>query len=730
MNRLVIVSNRLPLQIERKGDGFSFTRSVGGLATGLGAFHDTHETVWIGWADIGDDDLDERDRAVLTSQLDERGCVPVFLTKEQVASFYNGFCNSTLWPLFHTFPQHAHFDQSTWEIYKQVNSMFSDVVRAHAEPGDIIWVQDYHLMLLPNLIREVFPEVAIGWFLHIPFPSSEMFRMLPWRKELLQGVLGANLIGFHIYDYVQHFLSSCRRLIGTEDDAGSIVLNERIVRIDAFPMGIDYACYRDSMKSRLAQKWKTRTEEGAEHRKIMLSVDRLDYSKGIPNRLHAFSTFLERYPEWRGRITFISVTVPSREDVDSYQELEQEVNQLVGEISGKYATIGWTPVRYFYRSLVFDELCGIYAASDIALITPLRDGMNLVAKEYLAVHDGQSGVLILSETAGAARELGEAIQVNPYDEEAVVGAIHQALIIPEEEACGRNAVMQARIRRYDVTKWAEEFLGALHDAKTVQEGFAAHRLGSASAGELCDAYARAVKRLLLFDYDGTLMPFSNDPTAVFPTDELRDILCRLGETPNTTLVIISGRDRQTLEEWLGDLPLNLVAEHGAWERPQGEDTWFAPEPLNNSWQERILPLIETFVDRTPGSFVEVKECSLVWHYRKANAELAATRLIEIKDILSSITEGLGLTTMEGNKVLEVRPVGISKGHAAHYWIQTDSYDFVCALGDDRTDEDMFQAAPEDAWTIKVGFGPTFARYLLKDTDEVHLLLQRLEAGSR
>ena len=726
--RLIIVSNRLPYRIDAGADGgFSFARSVGGLATGLGPLHDRMGNLWIGWADTGEEALDDERRDALDVALAERACVPVYLEPELARSYYEGFSNSALWPLFHGFPQYARFEERAWEAYRAVNERFCEAVLAHAQPGDVVWVQDYHLMLLPALIRTARPDARVGFFLHIPFPDYETFRMLPWRSELIRGVIGADLIGFHAYDYVRHFLSSCRRIAGIENRTGTMTVDGRLAQADAFPLGIDYERFRRAAArpSAVAASADLVGEKGREGCKVMLSVERLDYSKGIPNRLHAFDAFLDRHPEWKGRVVLVLVTVPSRENVASYRALRQQIDALVGRINGKHATLTWTPIDYYYRALPFESLVALYAASDVMLVTPLRDGMNLVSKEYLACHDGGPGVLVLSEMAGAAYELHEALTVNPFDQEGMVAAFLRALTMPESEQRRRNAPMQRRLARYTSEKWAREFLAALDDVRARQDGMSAHLLGRTSGRRLVEAYRAARQRAILLDYDGTLMPFSDDPAQVAPDERLIALLRRLGEHDGNDVVVVSGRDHATLASWLGGLPVDLVAEHGVWFFDRESRTWMLQEPLNDTWKDQVRAILEDFVDRTPGSLLEEKDYSLVWHYRTCSQELAERRVIELKNALSDGLGDAGLMLMDGNKVVEVKPQGVDKGHAAHRWFRDPANDFLLAAGDDRTDEDVFEAAPDGAWTIKIGAGPTAAKYALRDPREMRTLLEAL-----
>ena len=380
---------------------------------------------------------------------------------------------------------------------------------------------------------------------------------------------------------------------------------------------------------------------------------------------------------------------------------------------------------YYYRSLPFEQLVSLYVTSDVMLVTPLRDGMNLVCKEYLACHDGDGGVLVLSEMAGASYELHEALCVNPFDLEGVVEAMRQALVMSPEEQRRRNAPMQQRLARYTSKKGAREFLDATSDVKRRQEGLSAHLLGPTSAGRLLEAFRIARRRVLLLDYDGTLMPFSDDPARVAPDERLRELLRQLGGNARTEVAVVSGRDRATLEAWLGDLPVDLVAEHGIWYRDRAVRTWMLEEPVDDDWKETVRPVLADFVDRTPGSLLEEKDYSLVWHYRMCSQELAERRVIEVKNALGEGLADRGLSLMDGNKVVEVKPRGVAKCPPAPPGFRGPGVDFMVGVGDDRTDEDVFEAAPADAWTIKIGDGPTRARFALKNSSEMRALLEEL-----
>ncbi|RKD87734.1 bifunctional alpha,alpha-trehalose-phosphate synthase (UDP-forming)/trehalose-phosphatase [Mangrovibacterium diazotrophicum] len=733
MNKIHIVSNRLPLSIAQADDGFSFTPSVGGLATGMRSIYKEFGGQWIGWSGIPSDDLSEDQLNEIDERLVDENCKAVHLSSEEINLYYEGFSNNVIWPLFHYFAQYIEYNVDYWEAYKKVNQRFADQVLEVADEGDTIWVHDYQLLLVPQMIREKKPGVTIGFFLHIPFPSLEVFRILPWRKELITGMLGADLIGFHTYDYERHFFSSVRRLLGYEVSFNQIHMEDRIILGDAFPMGIDY----DKFKSKAEEVFRKSLPEKSElhkelekyflmspDRKLILSIDRLDYTKGIPNRIRAFEYFLEKYPEYRNKVTLIMLVVPSRAEVEQYKLLKSEIDELVGRINGRFGLINYTPIWYFYRSLPFDNLIELYSSSDVALVTPVRDGMNLVAKEYIASRVNQTGVMVISEMAGVAKELGEAIIINPNNEPEIADAIHQALMMPLDEQRQRMRILQQRISRYDVFKWAAEFVAALKKVQAIQRNFLAKKITNDIKKSLVKQFKGAEKRAIFLDYDGTLVGFKNDPQAAKPDEELHEILTSLESDPNNMVTIISGRDRDTLERWLGDHKVNLITEHGVWLRRIGED-WEMIDNLNANWKPLIRPLLESYVDRTPGTFIEEKNYSLVWHYRKAEPEQGEMRANELKDELHTMIANHNLEIMEGNKVIEVKAGGINKGVAAMRFLNNKKVDCIIALGDDWTDEYMFRELPQSAITVKVGLKNTAASYKVESVSSVRSLLKAL-----
>ena len=733
MEKTIIVSNRLPVDLKYNEGKLIVKSSTGGLATGMKSVHSEGNGIWIGWSGLTEEVISPEQKTEVNEALAKEKCVSVPLNQYDIDNYYYGFSNAALWPLFHYFQAYTEFELVHWQSYVEVNQKFADVVLEHLNEGDTVWIHDYQLLLLPELLRKKRKNITIGFFLHIPYPSYEIFRTCPWRDELLQGMLGADLIGFHTYDYVRHFISSVERLKDIEINFNEISYGNRIIKVDSFPMGIDYNKYHnaalehhkypESSKSELMKNIDFHNKSNEES-KLILSIDRMDYTKGIPNRIKSFEYFLNKYPEYKGKVRLVMLAVPSRENVLQYQLLKKETDELVGRINGDLSTISWTPIWYFYRALPFDELIDLYVSSDVAMVTPVRDGMNLVAKEYIATRTKENGVLILSEMAGAAKEMHEALIVNPNNFDQTADCIKEALEMSAEEQKTRLEALQKRISRYDVERWAKEFLKGLKVAKNTVPVQIAQKLVPAKIEEIASDYKKASRKLFLLDYDGTLVGFKNNPAEAIPGQEVYDLLDQINADENTEIAIISGRDRKTLESWFGHKDYTLVTDHGAWMRKKGED-WAPLDHLKSNWKENIRPVMEAFTDSTPGALIEEKEYSLAWHYRKADAKMAALRTMELKHVLKTFLSNHTLTVLEGNKVLEVKNSNVNKGRAASAIILNSDYDFIFAIGDDWTDEFMFEELPNDAHTVKVGNVKTIANYYIENNTEVHQLLHQI-----
>ena len=727
----IFVSNRLAVCVDRGPEGLTFTPSVGGLATGLSSVSTgPRPPLWVGWSGLAEEELSAEEQDQVRRELRaNHAAVAVPLSRRHLELFYSGFCNDTIWPLFHYFPTYAEYVSETWDSYRAVNRQFFEVLAAEMEPEATVWVHDYHLMLLPGLIREHFPRAEIGFFLHIPFPSYEIFRLLPVREQILDGLLGADLIGFHTYDYARHFLSSVRRLLGHDHAMGVISAANRVVKVDAFPMGIDWDRFSGAESLPEVQAVQEMLARQYGGRKLILSVDRLDYSKGIPNRIAAFRRLLERYPERVGTVALLIVVSPSRESVPQYMELKREVDELVSDINGRWSTLDWDPIHYQYQTASFQELNAMYRQANVLLVTPLRDGMNLIAKEYIAARNDGQGILVLSETAGAACELSEAIQVNPNDLDEIADAMNAALDQTPDEQAGNMAAMRERVRRFTVQYWAGDFLEKLRGIRAVQATQQARPLDSKAKAEIETRWNAATGILLFLDYDGTLVRFHRRPDDARPDASLLELLRNLNSLPGVNLVLSSGRDRSNLERWFSAERFLIGAGHGAWIREE-DGNWHAAPVQVPDWKDAIRPILQRMVDRTPGASMEEKDFSLAWHYRNSEPELATVRMAELRETLITLTNNLELSVLDGNRVLEVKPAHIHKGRIVHHFLDRAAWDLVMAIGDDATDEYMFQALPLKAISIKVGVGATAAEYSIDGVERVRQFLHALWESRR
>jgi trehalose 6-phosphate synthase/phosphatase len=701
-------------------------QSSGGLATGMKAPHERSGGTWIGWPG----DLAGLDRAALAEvdrRLGELRLAAVHLSADEVARYYEGYANGVLWPLLHysvaRLPPHVR----DFDAYEAVNARFADAVAGRWRAGDRIWVHDYQLMLVPRMLRERLPGARIGFFLHIPFPSSEIFRVLPQRERLLEGVLGADLVGFHAPAYVRHFASAVLRLLGAASQVDRIGWEGREVRLGVFPMGVDAARFDAAARSEDVRALvETHRMAGAQ---LLVGVDRLDYTKGIPRRLLAFEALLHHHPELRERVRLVQVAVPSRENVEAYREYRDEVDALVGRIHGEFATPSWSPIHYLYRGLAFEEIVALYRAADVALVTPLRDGMNLVAKEFVAARPDEDGVLVLSEFAGAAAELAEAVFVNPYDVESTADAMHRALAMAPEERRTRMIHLRERVLRHDVHWWSRAFLAALEAARPAHEAGAAPS-GRAAVDAAVARVAAAPRLCLLLDYDGTLVPFAPTPELAGPDRELLDLVARLADAAGVELHVVSGRKRATLERWLGALPVGLHAEHGFWSRPAG-GPWTSADPGDVRWREPVHAILQDFAERTPGSLIEEKTAGYAWHYRGADAEYGAEQAKELSLHLTTLLTNAPVEILPGDKVLEIRPHGIHKGQVVRAVLERGATGaLLVAVGDDRTDEDLFAALPPGGIAVHVGPAASQAPLRLADVRAARAFLGRILAARR
>jgi trehalose 6-phosphate synthase/phosphatase len=726
-NRVVVVSNRLPFTLVREDRKWTTRSSTGGLATAMTPVLERNGGIWIGWS--GDSSpADDPERSALLAEWEkENGYIAVDIPPEIVRGYYEGFSNEVLWFLFHSFPGMVKFDTGDWRDYVKANEKFRDVLVSHLKPGDLIWIHDYQLMLLPELVREAVPDARIGFFLHIPFPPSDVFRVLPRREEILNGLLGADYIAFHTHRYLQNFRSSLLRIVGQRTAMDHISVGNRKIQLQALPIGIDTLSFNEILRSQETTDLVRSYRERYRGQKVLVGVDRIDITKGLPERLRAYRKFLQRNRRSHGKVVLVQVAVPSRENISNYQELQKQVDELVGQINGRYGTPDWSPIVYIRRGLEKEELTALYAIADVALVTPLRDGQNLVAKEYVACKPDGDGVLILSEFAGAAAEMGEALQVNPYDEDQVAKTIGRALTMRTEERGERMRALYNRVARNSVFTWGERFVSNLMAASEHRSAHLKDGPEPLPREDALSAYAASSRRLILLDYDGTLVPYTNLAKNAIPPRDLLQTLAKLAADDHNKVVVVSGRSKTELERWFGHIrDLWIAAEHGAVFRSPVTKDWLGLHAnLSVDWKKEIATILESYADLTPGSYIEEKEYSLVWHYRMSEPEFGEWLANELNSTLDAMLADTELRAVRGRKNVEVKLIWASKADILLRMIADNpEFDFVLAAGDDVTDEDLFAQMDDRMWSIHVGDRPTEARFCLENFADIRTLLGR------
>ena len=628
---LINVSNRLPITI----DGDDIKKSSGGLVAALEGLSDQeYEAKWIGWpGGVVEPDKQEE---ITRRLVEEQGCTPVFLTDEEAQAHYEGFSNSSVWPLLHYMPDYLRYEPDWWEQYRKVNQRFADKVLETAADDALVWVHDYQLLLLPAMLRAARPTLRIGFFLHTPFPAYDVFRCHPRRRELVEGMLGADLLGFHTFGYLRHFRSAVLRLLEVEADITHVRTPDgRQAALGVYPIGIHARKFDETLdgSDHVARQEKFRqTFQG---KRIVLSVERMDYTKGILHRLKAVDHYLEGLED-RDGIKFIFVSVPSREGVEEYQDLRAEVESRIGRLNGKYATLHNSPIHFIHGSVEFADLCALYSIADAGLVTPLVDGMNLVAKEFLACQRDRFAPLILSEFAGAAEELVGALLVNPYDPPAVAVTIADALAMPADERERRVRPMHAQVMEHDAPRWAKSFIDDLsapteEPRTTVGEGPGAADV----AGQLAGALEEGRKVALFLDYDGTLREIVADPHQAGPTAEMRTLFDGLAARREVEVTVVSGRKARRPRPFSRRVSVRprRRARRGGPASGRDKDWEWQDEEIGDAWKADVRRILRLYEEATPGSRVEEKRTSLVWHYRRADEEFGAWKARQLAEEL-------------------------------------------------------------------------------------------------
>ena len=712
MPQLINVTYRLPVSI-----GKTVRKNPGGLLSTLMRIEQDHSPSWVGWPGrVVSSAHAQETRTGLVQQYDYH---PVFLSKKEVNGFYSGFSNSTLWPVLHYMPQYMHFTKKWWHDYETVNRRFAETIVGMAEEDAHVWVHDYQLMLLPALLREALPDLRIGYFLHTPFPSYELFRCLPYRETLMRGLLGADQIGFHTFGYLRHFRSTLLRLLELDSEMDCVLYGDRRVFLGVYPIGIDSKRFKAELATKRHAARVEALKRAHPDKTIVLSVERLDYSKGISRRLKAIDHFLSQWRE-KNDIVFLFISVPSRGGVAEYRMIREQIEAQIGQINGRHSTVENVPLHAIFKSVSFTDLCALYAAADVGLVTPLVDGMNLVAKEFIACKQEHTGTLILSEFAGAAQELFNAITVNPYDVYGMADAIETAVRMAEATKKERMSKMYNRVTRYDAGYWVRTFLGDLatrqrHDTELVSthEQFAT----------ILSRFTRADSTACFIDYDGTLREFEQEPSAATPMPEICNLLCGLVRHPRIDVYLISGRKRREMEEWFGNLGVTLIAEHGlVWRTPGARHWTTLSNNVDLSWKHDVESIMRYYEGTTPGSSVEKKHSSVVWHYRPIDPEFGRWKARQLLMSLYEMTANMPVEIHHGKNVVEIVSVHVNKGAAVHQLLKKKKYDLVVCAGDDITDESMFRTKSTSQLSIKIGPGETEAQFRIANPEKFRKLL--------
>ncbi|XP_039262026.2 trehalose-6-phosphate synthase-like [Styela clava] len=752
---MIVVSNRLPFVLKRDEDG-NLTRkaSAGGLVTAVAPVVVECKGLWVGWPGVH---LENPDEPIPESSPDAKGptaglmakqVVPVHVERNDLEKYYNGCCNSAFWPLFHSMPDRAVFNFQHWESYCRVNQTFAEktvasVRKLQLDEGNkrtpLVWIHDFHLMVAANTIRQSMEDdptlkCSLGFFLHIPFPPYDIFRIFPWDDEILQGLLGHDLVGFHIESYALNFIDCCQQRLGCRVDKDRMLVEHggRTVRVRALPIGIPFNRFVTLAKE--SQPFVRQNPD----QKLVLGVDRLDYTKGLLNRVRSIERLLELYPEHKEKIIFLQVAVPSRTDVEEYQILKEELDQEVGRINGRFSNPNWSPIRYIYRSLGQDELASYYRAADVALVTPLRDGMNLVAKEFVACQTEDPGVLILSPFTGAGETMLESLLVNPYETTEMANAINRAISMPEDERQVRMNLLRKREKQNDVHYWLQSFLRAMGTVMTGDQNDDFNSTIEPFKVEDFDLWmSRYVddtsKLALLLDYDGTLAPIASHPDLALMPTETKRVLERLCNISDVHIAIVSGRKVENVKEMVGIDKITYAGSHGL-EIIHPDGTKFihpGPQQYAAKMEELKTRLVNEL--QRDGAWVENKGFVLTYHVRKVPNHLRGDLLKQATQLIVEygFKPGNALCAVEAKP-----PVVWDKGRASIHILRTTfGVDWnervrVIYAGDDTTDEDAIAQLKGLAFTFRVTSHHrrirTAAKRRLPGTDSVLMLLKWIE----
>ena len=723
MSRWIIVSNRLPFSYDKANNGLK--TSSGGLVTAIRGIKTKKEVLWIG-------SIPNNVPKKLVRQYRDKDNIKFSfpdLDSELYDNYYNGFCNDVLWPILHYESDSVKFSIDRWQDYKKVNQIFAKHVAKVAKKDDIIWLHDYQLFLVPKLLKEINPDLKVGFFLHVPFPSSEIWKQLPVREEILESVIHADLVGFHDFSYLRHFVSSVYNLLGIHSSLLEITSSFNTTKLGVYPVSIDT---QDFIKKAASKKTTKAIENyglNAGDRRYILGVDRLDYSKGILYKLEAYQRFLKENPNYIGKVQLIQIAVPSRTDVPEYINLRHEVERLVSEINGEFSQIDYIPVKYIFNSVSVHDLMALYRACDILLVTSKRDGMNLVCLEYIAAQDpGNPGVVMLSEFTGAASTLSHATLINPMNIQDTAEKIKASLELDKGERQRRHTIMYDYLKQYTATSWASSFINHL-EHKTLEQAPKLINIQETKHQQKAKQYLKGHKRILLLDYDGTLTPIVNNPQDALLRPKMKSLIKKLQNDKNTEVVIITGRDSNFICKQFDGVECYLACEHGAKFYDYKTKKWRNLVASNKrEWFPQAAQIIKEYTRRTPGSFFEKKNYAIAWHYRNSPQDFGEFQARKLVVDLESGLSHFPVSVILGKKVVEVKSIEANKGYFTQWF--TSRYaqggERIFAMGDDKTDEDMFSTLDKEAITLKVGAPEnTHASYYIEKQANVGALLKDL-----
>ena len=722
MGRWIIVSNRLPFSYNAQTN--KLIPSSGGLVTAIRGIKTTEPIVWVGSIP------DNIPRSLLQNTNEKTVCYSSARIPEKLyEQYYNGFCNDVLWPILHYESELVRFNPQMWESYIKVNQIFSDHICKIAKKDDVLWIHDFHLFLVPKMIKKQRPDLKIGFFLHVPFPSSEIYRQLPCREEIVDSLIYADLIGFHDFSYLRHFGSCVYNLLGIHSSLLEIRKAGHICKLGVYPVSIDteelHRLGNDSKTKKNIKHYNLNLNDKG----YILGVDRLDYTKGIVYKLKAYQQLLEDHPELIGKIQLIQVAVPSRTQVKEYVALRHEVEKLIGEINGKYSTLNYIPIHYIFQSIKTHELMALYRSSEVLFITSKRDGMNLVCLEYIAAQsERRPGVVVLSEFTGAASTLGHALLINPYNIQKTSETLFNAITMSLEERKFRHHIMYNYLKGYTATDWANSFVNHLINKQTPLRQDAIN-LSESNAIKTLQKKLHPHKKIIFLDYDGTLVPIKQRPEQAILDSKTKKALAIISSQKDTEVVIVSGRPVNFLQQQLKGIPLYFAGEHGGKFYDYHHKKWHNLVTTNKyQWYQQALNIITTYAKRTPNSFIEKKNFAITWHYRNSPTDFAQFQARKLVIDLEASLHNLPVSVITGKKVVEVKALEANKGYFANWFYEryVNHNEMIMAIGDDRTDEDMFETLNKRGITIKVGDKEnSIATHLIDEQSQVLSILKEV-----